>query len=552
MMEVVRGEDSNVDEWDAAWDEEPATPTPIEEPEPSVQISMVDGGKAVRAPRGYETLRPFEEDHWTPGPSGASVARGSTDLPLARITGERAPMAEPQSVLGDAITAYVERPIEPALPPEARLAGMPKIVVARTEREPVPRPITEPPPVVEPRPFTLEVRDTEPSPRIERPQTTSTGALERLQRKNRRWLTAVAIAAPVLLAVAFFLWRRPTQDAVATPPPAIEQPVTKPAEPPAQERSLAQSLFDRAEIAIRNGRVASPPGDNALEFLLDAEKHEPGAPRAKALRGEAIRQLLAAGEELWKAGKQDSARTLYADALLFDGTLELAKLRAKSPRAATEVAPPKDVGWLVAEIDLAIIERRLVAPPGRNALELLQQLRRVDPKNDAVRRLGAEVAAAVGVAGKAQPADARLQAAIKTIAKPEDKPAVETEKPRDPVLARQLITTGNTHLGSGRLAEARAAFERAVAADSGAHAALAGLAEVAYNDSDYTRAVLAAKRAIALAPAASGHRMLLGKAYYKLLRYDDAIKQWKKALDLDPRNTAATKNIEMAQHRMGR
>jgi tetratricopeptide (TPR) repeat protein len=45
--------------------------------------------------------------------------------------------------------------------------------------------------------------------------------------------------------------------------------------------------------------------------------------------------------------------------------------------------------------------------------------------------------------------------------------------------------------------------------------------------------------------------MLLGKSFYKLLRYEDAIKQWKKALDLDPANAAAQKNIEMAERRMG-
>jgi tetratricopeptide (TPR) repeat protein len=45
--------------------------------------------------------------------------------------------------------------------------------------------------------------------------------------------------------------------------------------------------------------------------------------------------------------------------------------------------------------------------------------------------------------------------------------------------------------------------------------------------------------------------MLLAKSYYKMLRYEDAIKQWEKALELDPANTAAQKNIEMARRRMG-
>ena len=90
-----------------------------------------------------------------------------------------------------------------------------------------------------------------------------------------------------------------------------------------------------------------------------------------------------------------------------------------------------------------------------------------------------------------------------------------------------------------------------MAADSTSHAALAGLAEVAYNESDYTRAVLAAKRALANAPSSTAYRMLLAKSYYKLLRYDDAIKQWQKVLEIEPKNAAAQKNIEMAERRMG-
>jgi Tfp pilus assembly protein PilF len=85
------------------------------------------------------------------------------------------------------------------------------------------------------------------------------------------------------------------------------------------------------------------------------------------------------------------------------------------------------------------------------------------------------------------------------------------------------VKTGNSKLAAGNLADARNAFQRAVAADSTSHAALAGLAEVAYHESDYTRAVLAAKRALQTAPSSAAYRMLLAKSYYKLLRYDDAI-----------------------------
>jgi tetratricopeptide (TPR) repeat protein len=46
--------------------------------------------------------------------------------------------------------------------------------------------------------------------------------------------------------------------------------------------------------------------------------------------------------------------------------------------------------------------------------------------------------------------------------------------------------------------------------------------------------------------------MTLAKAYYKLLRYDDAIAHWQKALELDPSNARAKKNIALARSKLGR
>jgi cytochrome c-type biogenesis protein CcmH/NrfG len=41
--------------------------------------------------------------------------------------------------------------------------------------------------------------------------------------------------------------------------------------------------------------------------------------------------------------------------------------------------------------------------------------------------------------------------------------------------------------------------------------------------------------------------MILAKAYYKVLRYDDAVAQWQKVLELEPANERAQKNIELAR-----
>jgi serine/threonine protein kinase len=391
-----------------------------------------------------------------------------------------------------------------------------------------------------------------------------------LRRSRRRLrLLLAGLAASICLASAYYLGGRKSMrepSANASVASNVQKPVEKSTEPVVQDASgphkfVLEAMLDRAQTAIEQGRIASPPGENALELILDVEKQDPSLlPRTKQLRDTAKATLLSSAEALWNAGKQESARDLYADVLLFEADHPTAKERTKKKPAAGKPAnvtsaSPDQVPWLVSQIDLAIIERRLVGPPGRNALEYLQQLHKLDPKNDAVRRLGGEVATALRAEAKAKPAEAKeLLAAAKVASAESTSPVPETqvvEKVRDPKQAAQWIEAGNQHLVAGALTEARTAFERAVTADSASHAALAGLAEVAYNESDYTRAVLAAKRAIVLAPLTAQYRMLLGKSYYKMLRYEDAIKQWEKALELDPANTAAQKNIEMARRRMG-
>jgi eukaryotic-like serine/threonine-protein kinase len=113
--------------------------------------------------------------------------------------------------------------------------------------------------------------------------------------------------------------------------------------------------------------------------------------------------------------------------------------------------------------------------------------------------------------------------------------------------AKQWIEKGKTALAEGRLDEAKTSFERAIAADRRAHAAFGGLAEVSHDRSDFSGAIVAAKKAIALAPRNVAYRMTLAKAYYQLMRYDDAIQQWQKVLEVEPTNALAKKNIEMAK-----
>ena len=378
--------------------------------------------------------------------------------------------------------------------------------------------------------------------------------------RRLKWM-AIALCAMFALSAAYWIdrWLGSSAPPVASvqPPPPPPPIVAAAAQP---DPTLANSLLDRAEAAIRDGRLASPPGDNALELILESEKLRPD-PRQGKLRSEAVASLLASAQLLWEHGKHDSARDFYSDVVLFDpnNAVAIARLKVEiaTPKPASDHARVDEgkIAWLVAQIDLAILERRFVAPPGHNALEALLELRRIDPTNQAANQLGAQVADALKREAKATPAEGeRLIAAANQasgITGAGSASAHEPDKSRDSDQAKQWTAKGAASLGAGRFAEARSEFERAIAVDSNAHAAIAGLAEVAYNEGDFIRAVLMGKHAVALAPNSIGDRMTLAKAYYKLLRYDDAIRQWDKALALDPSNAAAKRNIAMAKTKLG-
>lgn len=320
------------------------------------------------------------------------------------------------------------------------------------------------------------------------------------------------------------------------------------------------SAVERVESAIRTGRISGPPGDNALELLLDRERAAPDDPRIPELRALAISELLSSAELLWINDRKASARTLYKDVLLFDAKHPLATERLRISRPLKAKAPPRvddeRVTWLVTQIELAIIERRFVAPKDRNALDLLIELRSVDPTNQTALRLGTEVALALDVAAGA--ASGSVAEDLHSAAEKLRKPAIGSRpSQREPkgkssgdVAARRAAEEGQQLLSAGRLADARRAFERSIVAHSRWHPALGGLAEVAYNEANFTLAVLAAKRAIALSPRTVPYRMTLAKAYYKMLRYSDAAAEWKRVLQIEPRNAVAKKNAEMVARKV--
>jgi tetratricopeptide (TPR) repeat protein len=103
---------------------------------------------------------------------------------------------------------------------------------------------------------------------------------------------------------------------------------------------------------------------------------------------------------------------------------------------------------------------------------------------------------------------------------------------RDPAHARELADKGMTALNSGRRSEAQSLFEQAISYDNRNAKALMGLSTIYFDTGADQKAVLFAERAVQAAPGTASYRLSLGDAYYKVLRYRDALEQYEKAKDL--------------------
>ena len=116
--------------------------------------------------------------------------------------------------------------------------------------------------------------------------------------------------------------------------------------------------------------------------------------------------------------------------------------------------------------------------------------------------------------------------------------------PRDPKTSRVAVDRGRGALGRLSLPEAEMSFNLALEADPSNAAAIAGLAEVAFERSRYAEALDYARRAVQQAPRTGRYHVLVGDAYFKLLRYADAKAAYERALRLGPSQDVARSRLE--------
>jgi tetratricopeptide (TPR) repeat protein len=128
----------------------------------------------------------------------------------------------------------------------------------------------------------------------------------------------------------------------------------------------------------------------------------------------------------------------------------------------------------------------------------------------------------------------------------------EAGEPRDPAASRQAVQRGREALDSGRIEEAKVEFERAVAADSRNGTAIAGLADVTYELSDYNNAAYYAHRAARFNPRATKYLVLEGDASFKLGRWSDALGCYQRAQKIDPATEGLDDRIKNVLAKLGR
>ncbi len=115
---------------------------------------------------------------------------------------------------------------------------------------------------------------------------------------------------------------------------------------------------------------------------------------------------------------------------------------------------------------------------------------------------------------------------------------------------KRTIAEAQAALDSGRYAQAKLLFSGADQRGAAHGAAKLGLGHVAFAMADYPEAAHWAERAVHAGAGKPG-QMLLANSYYRLHRYDDAIKQYKMVLATNSSDSEAKRNLAAAERLRG-
>jgi len=426
-------------------------------------------------------------------------------------------------------------------------------------------------------------------------------------RRMRRWALGLGLVAVVGLGLAlYFALRRPKEIITYTP---VYVEVTKTDEP----ESVAPWLR-KAGVAAGAEQFFEPANDSALSYIQKAEAEAKrlgtasgGAAQLRRLYGNQFRSL---GNSLLEAKLNDLAAVRFGEALRFvPGDADLrtklglaAEGRAVSdsePSTATAIGgrrPVDDSARAAAELFSAAAAGRFsqarvalahlleVDKEGRQTARLADEFRRRAQslwdagKRDEARRYYQMVAeldtkdsvsreradskdeekpAPVAVVESVPPSEAtklgKKKGTAEATAAPSTAPAAPEDEavPRDRAASVKAAADGAGALARGDLVRAQIAFDRAVRADANNPDAVAGLAEVAFENARYTEALDYGRRAVRLQPRLSKNHVVVGDAYFKLLRYDEAQAAYKRAQAIAPNDEGIKARLGRVKARLG-
>ncbi|MBC8074055.1 MAG: hypothetical protein IAG13_37390, partial [Deltaproteobacteria bacterium] len=298
----------------------------------------------------------------------------------------------------------------------------------------------------------------------------------------------------------------------------------------------------------------------ALEDAADERGH--------ALRKEFAQTLVRQADVLWDQGAQLAATNHYLWSLAFvpenahaferaqvDSSFLLNFIGRANRREFTESelafglissiqveADPVQRERMVAEFDAVRGSLPLQAESSVIAQvpvlrEREEKRKREDERErERARKPVAEAAPVVAVAATALPAAPEVVPPVELDPKTKKKRVVTADPrellgaaTRDPVKAKELAEQGLAALRSGKRSEASSLFNQAIAYDHTNAAALSGLSDIYFDTGADQKAVVYAEKAVAASPANQSYRLKLGDAYFKVLRYQDALAQYEEA-----------------------
>ena len=107
-----------------------------------------------------------------------------------------------------------------------------------------------------------------------------------------------------------------------------------------------------------------------------------------------------------------------------------------------------------------------------------------------------------------------------------------SDRPRNPKLAADYVAQAKKAHRSGKMSQAESLYHQALGEDSQHLPAIAGLGDIYFDLAKYSKAVQFRQKMVNHSPKNGTYRRRLGDAYFKVLRYADALEQYRQAQKL--------------------